>query len=165
MREKTKRKKWESLYEEALQMAREGRGSLYDRVRVLVRVFEDTQFKADMMQRGTAPGVFLNEAVNETFTTFTELYALLKAFPEKSQWAGGNLRQMRESLEDQLRDKERQVRQEAQRNKEGDEAQKLSWKERYLDLESRYRVLEGAYKQLEKDHRELQKALGARRAS
>ena len=97
------KKKWQTLLARADRAAREGKGSLFDRVSLLAQVLEDPQFKADMLREQRKPMVVLNAKVEDTFTNFAELYAMLKAFPDRARWEGGDLPAMRDALREQLR--------------------------------------------------------------
>ncbi len=147
------KKKWERLYDKAISMAREGKGSLYDRVKVLVEVAKDNEFVEDMASKNEKPMVFLSKVVEDSFTTFSELQTMLINFPERESWMSGDLRSMRQELIEKMRGKEKKV-------EEPDNSKiKMSWKARCLEKEREYDTLLETHKQLQKSYKELQKLL------
>ena len=91
-------KNWRVLVEQADKLAKQGAGMVYDRVRLLAKVFEDKDFLNDMQGEGTTPGDFLNKHVNDTCANFTELYQMLKRYPNRRQWEATGLADMRQAL-------------------------------------------------------------------
>ncbi len=142
-----KKKKWQLLMEKADLVSKEGKGSLWERIKILSQVSEDQQFKDDTIAAGNKPGVILNEKVNDTFATFSELFVMFKEFPNREQWADGDLPRMRSELRKILTARQSPdgtaaangEHQEVKIKANGD--RRLSWKQKYLELEARYNSL------------------------
>lgn len=154
-------KKWETLLRKAMGLARENRADLYERVKVLAQVFDDPMFKRDMMRQGKQPGVFLNSVVEDTFTTFSELYAMIRMFPSKDQWKNGDLRELRASLRERI-NRTASVQAAPNGQRTTDRHPSLSWKKKYLDLDAKYKILTAKYELLEQNYKDLQRAIGRR---
>lgn len=75
-------------------LARENRITLFDRVVLLMSVYEDPEFREDMRAAGKPFIQVLDEKVSDTCATILQLAEVRKRFPRKIQWAGGNLTQM-----------------------------------------------------------------------
>lgn len=101
------RQRWQSLMVKADKVAKDGKGSLWERVKLLSQVFDDPQFKEAMETEGKKPGLVMNDKVADTFTNFAELYAMLKKFPTKEEWATGDLPRMRDQMRDKLIDEQK----------------------------------------------------------
>lgn len=167
-----KKSLWQVNYDSAMKMAKDGKGDIYDRVVLLTEVYEDDEFTKEMARRGTSPGVFLNSAVDETFATFSELYAMLKTFPNRKQWIGGDLRSMRaalvENLDKKRKDKEDKRRKDQEKDPDhgtSNPVNRLSWKEKYLDMHRKYETLLARYRQLEKNYEALNRQIGSSRSA
>jgi hypothetical protein len=164
--------KWVKLYDQALTIQTKTKGDLFDLVSLLAVVFDDKQFKRDMLKKGESPGDFLNQLVDHTFTTFMEYYAMLKSYPERLQWVNGDLREMRRTLIGALKAREtnglagsRTTGVSAVGKSVENRDRRLSWKDKYLELEGRYNALEAKYQQLERDYNRLQRSLRNREVS
>lgn len=169
------KKTWQDLLEEAKRLAADGKGTLYDQMVLLAKVYEDPKFTEAMAGEGTTPALHLNKVVNHAFTNFGELYAMLKEFPRRQQWEAGDLPAMRDALRAALKSR---ATARAVSNGEAEETedepdralpvgpdQKLSWKEKYLKLEAKYQLLEERCRQQQKEINHLREILSGRSRS
>lgn len=101
----SKRKGWELLLEQHDKLVQQSNAGLYDRVKILAKVFEDSQFGKDMLKLGQTAEQRLHECVTDTCANFTELYQMLKLFPKRNQWQSSSLSQMRTTMLATLREK------------------------------------------------------------
>jgi hypothetical protein len=156
---------WKSLYAKALALACKGKGTVYDRVSLLASVYEDEEFRREMREDGTNPDAYLKAAVSEVFATFSKLYAMIRAYPDREAWVNGDLEEMCDSLAQSIKARTRAAASEATaagHQGRPPSSPAHSWKQDYLDLFERYKALEHRYEQLSKDYRALQRAIGAR---
>jgi hypothetical protein len=94
MKSKTSYKK---ILEQARSMRSTAVSAIYDRVKLLDEaVFNDADFRADI---GNADdfkaGEYLNEFLDDVAYTFLQLRAILTAFPDRAQWEGKSLGELR----------------------------------------------------------------------
>lgn len=96
MAKNVKKKMWQILMERHSEMVKESSMLLYDRVKILLQVVDDEEFRVDMTAKGESPQKWL-EAKDYVFNfvNFTELRAMMKTFPRKIQWARGDIQSMR----------------------------------------------------------------------
>jgi hypothetical protein len=86
----SQKKTWEVLLSRAKKLAREGRASLFDRVQIAAKIWEDSEFQKD----NPAPTKVLDSLLNDSFSNFTQLYQMLQIFPNKLKWVRGDLVEM-----------------------------------------------------------------------
>ena len=150
-------KTWEKNLERGRRLAGKGRTTLFERVAVLSKVFDDADFKQDMLKDGKNPGEVLSEVCEDTCCNFTELYQMLKMFPQKEQWASGNLMEMKIALIDSVRSRNGKNKEESKVNGRRDRS--LSWKRKFLSLEVKYKILEERCRQQEKEIQHLRQVI------
>lgn len=98
-----KKNLWKALLEQHDKLMKQSGVTLYDRVTLLAKVFEDPQFILDMKSGGESHVEELDKRVADTCANFTELLQVLKMFPQKRQWENGNLSDMRLKMLEKLR--------------------------------------------------------------
>jgi hypothetical protein len=95
---------WKELLKQHDKLVRQSGGTLYERVSLLVRVYEDPHFAADMQKASKSPVEELSARVRDTCcANFLELFQMFKLFPSRKEWEGGNLADMRLKMLETLR--------------------------------------------------------------
>jgi len=91
-------------YKQLLIQAGRMQAKTRDRIKLLVEVFEDGQFRADL---GGADDVqaakVLDGYVKDLAITFLESHAVLMRFPDAEDWKSGDLRGMYQTVRDESR--------------------------------------------------------------
>lgn len=151
---------WRALLKQHNKLVAVGQVTLYNRVTLLRRVYEDPCFLEDMGKEKTSPNEYLDSYVRDTCANFTELLQILKLFPKKKQWENGNLADMRRRMLDTIQTRQKELR--GSQNPNGE--RRLSWKQKYLKLEMKYKSLEASYRQLERDYKELRQSVNRKTA-
>ncbi len=106
---------WKALLEQHDKLRKLAGVTLYDRVTLLAKVYEDPQFVVDMKADGKSHIEELDKRVSDTCANFTELLQMLKMFPRRQSWSSGDLSAMRLKMLDKLRGKQKK-----QQAKKGD---------------------------------------------
>lgn len=112
-----KSKTWEVLLEQHDELVRDSNATLYDRVTLLVEVYQNRGFKSAMKKEDKNPVDFLNKKLSDTAVNFTELWEILKEFPRRKQWEEGDLSDMRIHVINKIRQAQ-QSRKEGEAGKE-----------------------------------------------
>lgn len=99
----TKTHGWKALLTRHDRLAKQGAAITYERVVLLVMVYEDPSYVEYTHKSGTGILTALDSRLEGTFISFMELLQILKLFPKKSQWINGNLLAMRTKMLDTLR--------------------------------------------------------------
>lgn len=97
------------LLEEA-ELRQHGTTVLYDRVRLLVSVFDDQEFRDELDLDDVQASEWLDKKVNDTCTTFGVLRRVFEVFPDKEHWTTRNIR----TLIAEVRDYDKTTRRAAQ---------------------------------------------------
>lgn len=83
---------------EALEMKKRGREAIYERIGLLVSVFDDREFRADNNDLDDIKASeILDGYLEDTALSFLEARAVFLTFPKFSQWQGKTLRDLYES--------------------------------------------------------------------
>lgn len=93
---------WRNWISKATDLAAKSTGMLYERVALLNMAWEDEDFKTTMINEGKKPLDVLNDLVSDACANFTELRAMIKAFPNKRDWNGDISRLKYEALKQAL---------------------------------------------------------------
>ena len=136
------------------EMLAEGRENLHERVKLLVGVFEDREFRADNQQYDDFQAAnLLDKFLEATALTFLEARAVYQTYPAFKQWEGKSIRELYESALEQSRatdsEKERATPrrvtikqfEEEQRSRRDAEAECRNLKKQVADLEAENRNL------------------------
>jgi hypothetical protein len=94
---------WKTLLAQHDKLKSKNGSTMFDRVTLLAKVYEDPHFTMDMDAQGKKAIEILDGKVSDTCANFTELLQMLKMFPRKGQWADGNLNEMRVEMHEELR--------------------------------------------------------------
>jgi hypothetical protein len=86
---------WKTLLKQHNQLKASSAATLFDRVSLLAKIWADPQYKIDQQKSGKPVMELLNNCVSDTCANASELIQMLKMFPRKLQWAGGDLSVMR----------------------------------------------------------------------
>lgn len=171
-------KKWEKLMEKIDDMVEQGKGTLYERVKILSEVYDDPQFNADIVEQKGNATELLNSKVNDLWVRghFMDLYQMFKMFPKKEEWVKGDLQKMQQQMLIKLVEESRQKKNGKQtvtvvngkpvvtitpKTEEELEKEKIkketvqSWKERALAAEQRIRELEAEIRFLKRENRDI----------
>lgn len=97
----TKLQKWEKLIAEHDQLAAQGRADIYDRVKLLSKVFEDPDFLEVMKQKRENANDFLTGKI-DLGHPFTNLYHAFKHFPTKLDWRRYSLSELIDKTKQKL---------------------------------------------------------------
>lgn len=99
------KKKYEVLLGQVVKMVQIQTASLFDRMTLLCKVFDDPEFQTDIKTTKQAATQVLEKYVADTSCNFTELYHIRKMFPSKDQWQRKGLVSMRQKFLDDLKKK------------------------------------------------------------
>lgn len=125
---------WQKMLAQAREMRGQAGAALYDRMQLLVNVFEDADWRIRNGNFSEDEWMgLLDEEVSDVFLSFGELRDMLIYAPERSQWSDGRLDKLRaEMIESRKRG-----RQAAKDNGESTGgATRKSLKEKYTELET-----------------------------
>jgi hypothetical protein len=87
--------RWRQLLEEAEAMPKLHPAQLYDVARLLVEVASDWEF-LQFLRAARLNGLdVLNHVLRNTGVDFGDLQVLVRAFPDKRQWEGVDLRELK----------------------------------------------------------------------
>lgn len=153
---------WQINLEKHDELRREGTVRLFDRMTLLVAVFEDPMYKEAMREEGKNALAELSRRVNDVCCPFAELWQMLKMFPSREQWETGDLMEMNRAMHERLRQGQRERREDGPGHEQRNRDRKLSWKEKYLELEAKYKDLLAKHEQLQRSHDQLVKAVGGK---
>lgn len=98
---------WKTLLDQHEKLRSKSGVTLYDRVALLIRVYEDPHFLNDMKEQKKSPVEVVDKCVNDTCANFTELYQIFKMFPKRQQWVSGDLNSMRLQMLEKLRSEQK----------------------------------------------------------
>lgn len=124
-----KTKTWTQKIAQHDSLAMEGAGLLYDRVKLLMEVHDDPEFRSDMQAREQDVYEFLDQKVGDTGQPYLVLVAVMDEFPDKRQWQGQLLQRMIAEIME--RDREKRVADTVK-------GERTSWKQLYEELKQRY---------------------------
>lgn len=85
---------WKLKLEKARELVGKSNAGLYDRVKLLVEVYEDPDFldfHDNVYDKAEAE---LDKALGDYGICFLDAMDIMKHFPKKAEWKGGNLREM-----------------------------------------------------------------------
>jgi len=142
-------KTWTMKMAEVDELISHDAGSLYDRVKLLIEIYEDSEFRAHCKARQEDPHTILDDKVGDTVSDFVTLTEVMERFPAKKQWEGNRLQKMIA----EIRETDRLRRAEIAGKSNG---QRTSWKEEYEALKKRYEALEIENLQLRTEVQTLQ---------
>lgn len=93
---------WKSLLKQHNQLKANSAATLFDRVSIISKIWADPQYRIDQQKAGKPVMGVLDSCVSDTCANASELIQMLKMFPRKLQWAGGDLSTMRQQMLRQL---------------------------------------------------------------
>lgn len=97
---------WKVLLKQHDLLKKKATASVYDRVKLLALVWENPSYLEDCRKNGKSPGEDMNARVNDTCANWTELFQMLKMFPNKKEWTNGDLSKMRMDMLNKLREQQ-----------------------------------------------------------
>jgi hypothetical protein len=121
-----KKEVWKALLTQHAKLRRSGQATLYDRVTLLNRVFEDEDYAADCLKGGRTKFELLDQEVSDTCANFLDLLQILKLYPQRRQWEGGNLAVMRDKMYEHVRSEQAKRRQAAGKPKKAANGKKVT---------------------------------------
>jgi hypothetical protein len=86
--------KWEKKLHEARELRKRGAAVLYQRVALLVVVYEDAEFRRYHADAGTNELDFLDEELSDTAANFLTLKAVYDSHPQEADWVKHNVRDL-----------------------------------------------------------------------
>lgn len=89
-----KEKNWKVALSEARTLKKKGIEMLYDRVKLLVDVFNDAAFIAQCEEDGTEPFDILDDALSDIGHGFRTMKAVMNEYPNKTDWVRHDLRNL-----------------------------------------------------------------------
>lgn len=113
---------WRLSLRNARELRKQGAGMLFERVQLLVKVFDDDEFKGYCEESGSEPLELLDAELTDVACSFVTARAVLDHFPKVDDWVNGDLRKMIA-----------QIQKEGRRSR--DDQQRPSWKDRALAAE------------------------------
>jgi len=84
-------KKWKENLARVKNLRREAAALVYDRVKLLVAVYEDPEFLADEGLDALSAARRLDDELADVCAGFLEMKAVLEFYPERKQWEGRRL--------------------------------------------------------------------------
>jgi hypothetical protein len=115
-------KKWEQKMNQQRELRKRGSEVLYERVHLLVEVYNDIRFREWCEECKVVDLDYLDEEVSDVATNFLTLKAVLDTYPDVESWKKHNIRDLlAEALSASKSDRK--------------EREKISWKERCLAAE------------------------------
>lgn len=103
-------KTYEKLLEQAKKMMWVGMGNLYDRTKLLMKVYDDPEFQADQEAGKQEANQTLSRVLQDCPTNFLEMMHLVRMFPRRTQWTTGSLSDMRLQLFDKVKDNNKKAK-------------------------------------------------------
>ena len=88
------KRKWETNLHEARELKKQGAALLFDRVTLLVAVYEDAGFRAWCADSETVDLDYLDEELSDTAANFLTLKAVLDAYTTQDEWVTHNIRDL-----------------------------------------------------------------------
>jgi len=121
---------WSQSIAKARELRRKGAGLLWDRVKILIGVYKDSDFLAhcDSLDRNAED--VLDDELSDTCSEFLPLKITMEYFPEKNDWLNTKIDVLRAKAEEMCK-KSRHDGEEITRDRP-------SWKERYMELKRKY---------------------------
>lgn len=114
---------WKSRLNEQRDLQKKGAELLYQRVRLLVAIYDDQEFRDWCADSETDEVEYLDNELSDVACEFMTLKAVLKEHPDESAWVSRNLRELiAEVLE-------------GKRRKRAEESPRVSWKEKAIAAE------------------------------
>lgn len=104
------KQKWKALLDQHDKLVKTSTATLYDRVTLLKKVYEDGEYLAAAAKRKETPTKLLDSKVSDTCANFMELLQILNMFPRRGQWEEGNLSEMRFKMIETLRKKQQTIK-------------------------------------------------------
>jgi chromosome segregation ATPase len=101
---------WKALLKQHDVLVKKSSATVYDRVTLLNRVYKDRYFLADMGKAGKSPLTELGLRIKDVCADIMELFQMLRLFPRKSQWASGNLNDLRSKMIETIRAEQQKVK-------------------------------------------------------
>lgn len=139
------KKTWRVLMKDQRDMRKKGIALLYERVKLLVAIYEDAEFVAYCADAGFNELDQMDAELSDIGVSFLTLKAVLNQYPRVEEWQGGNIREMIAAVIDsQKTERARQV---------------PSWKERALAAEKECERLHGEVESLRARIADLQENL------
>lgn len=97
---------WKELLKQDDELAKSSSATLFNRVTLLAKVYDDPHYITEMKKQSKSYVDELSKRIRDTCcANFTELYQILKMYPQKKQWASGSLYDMRLAMLEKLREK------------------------------------------------------------
>lgn len=95
--------RWRQLMADVKALREAGQASLYDRVKKLIEIYEDQEFRDDCARTGQNPEDRVNAELSDTGQKFDRLCAMIRRFPNKDDWKKGDIEKLaaRAALMDQ----------------------------------------------------------------
>lgn len=124
--------------------------TLFDRVSILKRVYEDPHYLADVGKSGKTATAELDGRVSDSCANFIELLQMLKMFPKRADWENGDLASMRSKMLEAIRNRQREQNGKAKAN--GKEKKKLAHRRSATLNEVREMKVEIKEKKTEVEH-------------
>lgn len=122
----TRKSKWELKLHEARELKKKGAELLFDRVALLVTIYDDESFREWCSANETNELDYLDTELSDTAASFMTLKAVLHAHPTRDEWVKHNIRDLiAQVLADQ-----------AEKTKRERENPHPTWKERALAAEA-----------------------------
>lgn len=156
-------------WQQSLAKAREMRGhagaALYDRMVLLVNVFEDSDWRLRTGVTDESKWLdMLNEEVSDVFLTFGELRDMLAYAPERAQWTDGRLDKLRAKMIEDRRAAKRKEKEDAGEAGEADKPVRnyvtkedlATVEHEKAQVEQKLMIVEGEHKSLAERVRELE---------
>lgn len=145
--------KWQDRLDSQREMKRRGLKLLYQRVKLLVEIYDDESFHKWCESEGVTDIEFLDSELSDVGMDFMTLRAVFDAYPREAHWINGDIRQMVATVVEQSKEK---------RKKERGERETISWKDRCLRAEEECERLRGEVEHLTEKVAELKELLGLR---
>ena len=135
----SKKHKWELQLHEAREMKKKGAELLFDRVSLLVGVYDDEAFRAWCASSETNELDYLDTELNDTAANFMTLKGVLHHYPIRDEWVKHNIRDLIAQV----------LAEQAESTKRERDNPKPTWKERALAAEKEIERLRTKVEQLE----------------
>lgn len=122
--EETEKATWAVALEQQRKLRKKGSEMLFDRVKLLVKCYEDQEFRNWVASQETNEYDFLDEELSDTAASFLTLKAVMDEHPKREDWVRHNIRDLIALVLEAEREKKK---------RDGDH--RISWKERALAAE------------------------------
>lgn len=86
--------KWESSLDRQRMLKRQGIALLYERIKLLIEVYEDAAFRKWCEDSSVIDLDYLDAELSDVAVSFMTLRAVFIQHPNVDDWQGGNIRQM-----------------------------------------------------------------------